>query len=60
MFETVFNLEFSNRIVWKNDKVIKKSPLIDCRPDGHTLPPPPPPGNFADIPILKSSLFCIE
>ena len=28
MFKTVFNLEFCNRTVWKNNKVIKKSPLM--------------------------------
>ena len=27
---------------------------IDCRPDGHTLPPT---GNFADIPYLKEQSF---
>ena len=28
--------------------------IIDCRPDGHTLPPL---GNFADIPYLKEQSF---
>ena len=36
--------------------VRKKAPrlYLDCRPDGHTLPPP---GNFADIPYLKEQFF---
>ena len=29
--------------------------ILDCRPDGHTLPPPL--GNFADIPYLKEQSF---
>ena len=28
--------------------------VLDCRPDGHTLPPL---GNFADIPYLKEQSF---
>ena len=29
---------------------------VDCRPDGHTHPPPPL-GNFADISYLKEQSF---